>query len=210
MKLVAETREQIGKNKVDKLRAEELIPGVIYSKGNAAKPVSVVQKDLKKVVELYGTSSIIDIDLDGKNIKGLFKEIQMHPFKNNILHFDIYEVDMSEKLRVNVPVVLENRDDIYVQPSVLLQLLDEIEVECLPADLPSEAKVDVQNMQIGDVLTVADLDIYGDEKIEILIDAEEAVASLSEPRQEEIEEAEDEEASAEVPTVSETEAKDEE
>ncbi len=207
MKLVLSSREGKGKNKVDKLRQEEIIPGVIYSKGNEAKQVSAIQKDLKKVIELFGTSAIIDMELDGKNVKGLVKEVQRHPFKNFILHFDIYEVDMSEKLRVSIPVVLENRDEIRVQPSVLLQLLDEIEVECLPGDLPSEAKVDVENMEIGDVVTVENLDIFGNDKIEIFVEADEVVASLSEPREEVI--VEDEEVSAEVPTVSETESEEE-
>ena len=103
-------REEQGKNQVDKLRANQLIPGVIYSKGNEAVSVSAVEKELLKVYETAGTSNIVNINLNGETKSVLFKEIQRHPFKNQILHFDLYLVDMSEKLRVMIPIVLEGRD----------------------------------------------------------------------------------------------------
>ncbi|WP_138159618.1 50S ribosomal protein L25 [Peptoniphilus catoniae] len=209
MVLNLEKREEIGKNKVIKLRQDQKIPGVIYSKGKEASHVKAVEKELKKLYSKAGTSNIITINIDGEEQKALFKDVQNHPFKNQILHFDLFLVDMSEKLRVTVPIVLINRDDIRVQPSVLLQTIDEVEIECLPSDLPSEASIDVIDMQIGDSYTIGDLDIASNDKVEILTDTDEIVASLQEPREEEIGE-EVEEVSADVPTVSETEAPKEE
>ncbi len=116
---------------------------------------------------------------------------------------------MNQKIRVTIPVVLEGRDNIKAQPSVIMQIIDSVEIECLPGDLPSEAVVNVVDMQIGDNMTVADLDIAGNDKIHIHVDPEEVVAVLSEPQEENLEET-DEEVSAEVPTVAETEAKEEE
>ena len=99
-----------------------------------------------------------------------------------------------------------NRDEIRVQPSVLLQMLDEVEIECLPGDIPAQAEVDVQNMQIGDVITVADLDVAKNDKVTVLINEEEPVASLSEPQEEVIsEETEEETSAADVPVVGEKE-----
>lgn len=197
-------REVVGKNKVDKIRREGLVPGVIYSKGSEASQVTVAQKDLVKAYELMGTSNIFEINVDGEKSMVLFKEIQKHPFKNQILHFDLYLVDMSEKLKVTIPVVLEGKDDIKVQPSNLIQVIDEIEVECLPIDLPSEAIVNVTEMQIGDVKEVKDLDIANNDKIEIFVDLNEAVATLQEVQ--EVEEEEISSDAASVPTVEETEA----
>lgn len=197
-------REVVGKNKVDKIRREGLVPGVIYSKGSEASQVTVAQKDLVKAYELMGTSNIFEINVDGEKSMVLFKEIQKHPFKNQILHFDLYLVDMSEKLKVTIPVVLEGKDDIKVQPSNLIQVIDEIEVECLPIDLPSEAIVNVTEMQIGDVKEVKDLDIANNDKIEIFVDLNEAVATLQEVQ--EVEEEETSSDAASVPTVEETEA----
>lgn len=210
MKLVLNKRDAKGKNKVDKLRANGEIPGVLYSKGNEARMVSGLEKDLLKAYSQEGYSNIFEIELDGETVSVLFKEVQMHHIKNAMVHFDLYEIDMNSEITVEVPVVLEGRDEIRVQPSSLIQVLNEIEVICLPKYLPSEAIVNVAEMQIGDAKTVADLDIYGDENIKIDLEADETVATLVEPTEEEEPEEEAEEVSAEVPTVSETEEKEEE
>lgn len=208
MKLVLNKREAKGKNKVDKLRVNGEVPGVLYSKGNDAKMLSGLEKDLLKAFADEGYSNIFEIEVDGETTSVLFKEVQMHHIKNAMVHFDLYEVDMNTELTVEVPVVLEGRDEVKVQPSSLIQVLNEVTVTCLPKYLPSEAIVNVVDMQIGDVITVADLDIYGNENVKIDIDAEETVATLVEPTEEK-EPKEGEEVSAEVPTVSETEAKEE-
>ncbi len=207
--LNVQKREEIGTSGAKKVRAEGLVPGVFYAENE--EPVAVVAKanELQKVVGSAGTSALVDMELDGKTTKILFKEIQEHPFKNQLVHFDAYGVNLKEKIKLFIPVVLENRDEIHAQPSVLLQLLEEVEVECLPTSLPSEAVVDVQNMEIGDTVTVADLDVSSIEGIEVLSEADEAVASLQEPREEEIDEEDDADA-ADVPTVEETEDEDEE
>ena len=210
MILKLQKRDQHGKNKVDKLRQEGLVPGVVYSKGEEAVSVTVVEKDLVKAYEVNGLSNIFKAELDGAQKDLLIKEIQKHPFKNQILHFDAYLIDMNQKIRVTIPVVLEGRDNIKAQPSVIMQIIDSIEIECLPGDLPSEAVVNVVDMQIGDNMTVADLDIASNDKIHIHEDLEEVVAVLSEPQEENLEEETDGEVSAEVPTVAETEAADEE
>lgn len=210
MILKLQKRDQHGKNKVDKLRQEGLVPGVVYSKGEEAVSVAAIEKDLVKAYEVNGLSNIFKAELDGAQKDLLIKEIQKHPFKNQILHFDAYLIDMNQKIRVTIPVVLEGRDNIKAQPSVIMQIIDSIEIECLPGDLPSEAVVNVVDMQIGDNMTVADLDIASNDKIHIHEDLEEVVAVLSEPQEENLEEETDGEVSAEVPTVAETEAADEE
>ncbi|WP_100065699.1 50S ribosomal protein L25 [Miniphocaeibacter massiliensis] len=208
-KLEAKKREGTGKNKVDKMRVEKLIPSIVYSKGKESQPIVVDSKDFDKIYLEAGTSNIIELDIEGINQPALIKEVQKHPFKNQYLHVDFQGVDMSVKMKVFVPIVLEGRDSIRVQPSVLMQLVNEVEVECLPADLPSEAIVNVENMQIGENITIKDLDVFSDSKVEVLTDLEEVVATLSEPREEVIEEDVDVEA-GEVPTVGETEESSEE
>lgn len=211
MKLVLNKRDAKGKNKVDKLRANGEIPGVLYSKAKEARMVSGLEKDLLKAYSQEGYSNIFDIDIDGETTSVLFKEVQMHHIKNAMVHFDLYEIDMNTEISVEVPIVLEGRDEVKVQPSSLIQVLNEITVTCLPKYLPSEAIVNVVEMQIGETKTIADLDIFGDENIKIEhLEADEAVATLVEPTEEKEPEEGAEEASAEVPTVSETEEKEEE
>lgn len=165
MKIVLQKRDSKGKNKVDKLRAEGIVPGVMYSKGQEAVLLKGEEKDLLKIFSQEGYSNIFEIEVDGKDTSVLFKEVQMHPIKNAMVHFDLFEIDMNEEITVAVPVVLEGRDDVRVQPSSLIQVINEIEVTCLPKYLPSEATVNVVDMQIGDVMEIKDLDIFQDEKI---------------------------------------------
>lgn len=208
-----EKREGVGKNKVDKLRDEKMIPGVLYAKGEDTIPVLASQKELEKIVKEAGTSNLVELTLGDETKMVLFKDVQMHPYKNQILHFDLYGVNMKEKIRLAIPVILHGRDEITIQPSVLLQHLDEVEVECLPGNLPSAGEVEVQDMELGDVLTVADLDVASIDGIDVLTPLDEPVCSLTEPKEEELpEEGEEEEEvdAADVPTVDETEEGDEE
>lgn len=209
IKLDLVNREDLGTSGAKKTRAEGLVPGIFYAKDSEPIAVAAKANELQKVVDEAGTSALVDVTVNGEDHKILFKEIQEHPFKNQLLHFDAYGVNLKEKIKLSIPVVLEGRDDIRVQPSVLLQLLEEVEVECLPTSLPSEGVVNVADMQIGDTLTVADLDVASIADIEVLTDLDEAVCALQEPREEVVEEEADADA-ADVPTVGETESDEEE
>lgn len=197
--LSAVLREGTGKNKVDKVRQAGRIPGVVYKKGMDNVFVSLETVEFEKVFADAGSTGLIDLNVEGeKKHTVLIKDFQRHPFKNLFLHVDFQEVDMNEELRVEVPIVLVGRDDIRVQPSVLNHALDTVEIETLPANIPSQAEVVVTDMQIDDVFYVKDLDIAKDENITILTDLEEVVCSLTEPREEEIEKEVDENAEPEV------------
>lgn len=206
-KLDMQKRDKVGSNAVRKLRVKELIPGVIYGKDFEPINVTVDEKELRKVHLMAGTSSLIDVKVDGEEHTVIIKDVQKHPFKNHYVHVDFKEIKMGEVANFTIPVVLEGRDEIRLQPSVLMQLLDEIEIECLPKNLPNEAAVSVIDMQYGDSFEVKDLDVFKNPDIKVLNDETEAVCSLSEPKEEVIEEGV-EEVSADVPTVSETEEED--
>lgn len=206
-KLDMQKRDKVGSNAVRKLRVKELIPGVIYGKDFEPINVTVDEKELRKVHLMAGTSSLIDVKVDGEEHTVIIKDVQKHPFKNHYVHVDFKEIKMGEVANFTIPVVLEGRDEIRLQPSVLMQLLDEIEIECLPKNLPNEAAVSVIDMQYGDTFEVKDLDVFKNPDIKVLNDETEAVCSLSEPKEELIEE-DVEEVSADVPTVSETEEED--
>lgn len=206
-KLDMQKRDKVGSNAVRKLRVKELIPGVICGKDFEPINVTVDEKELRKVHLMAGTSSLIDVKVDGEEHTVIIKDVQKHPFKNHYVHVDFKEIKMGEVANFTIPVVLEGRDEIRLQPSVLMQLLDEIEIECLPKNLPNEAAVSVIDMQYGDSFEVKDLDVFKNPDIKVLNDETEAVCSLSEPKEEVIEE-DVEEVSADVPTVSETEEED--
>ena len=204
--LQAEKREAIGKNKVNKLREKELIPAVVYAKDQENINVEVTSRDFEKVLRQAGTSTIITLDIGSEKLDVLIKAYQTHSFKNQFLHVDFQAIDQNETIRVQVPVVLLGRDDIRIEPSVLVQNIDVVEVECLPKYIPQTAEVEVSELEIGDNKTIADLDIFSDENITVLEEEDAVICSLQEPTEEEIPEDEEEAADAsEVPTVDEDE-----
>ncbi|MBZ2387231.1 50S ribosomal protein L25 [Anaerococcus murdochii] len=204
--LQAEKREATGKNQVKKLRNKELIPGVIYAKNQENVNVQFTARDFEKVLRQAGTSTIITLDIEGEGKEVLIKEFASHAYKNQFLHVDFQAIDQNESIRVTVPVVLVNRDDMNEVTGVLVQNLESVEVECLPKYIPQTADVDVKEMAIGDNMTIADLDIASNENITILADEDEVVCSLQEVSEEEIVDEEAEAAdAADVPTVGETE-----
>ena len=204
--LQADNREATGKNQVKKLRNEELVPGVIYAKNQENVNVQFTARDFEKVLRQAGTSTIITLDIEGEGKEVLIKEFASHAYKNQFLHVDFQAIDQNESIRVTVPVVLVNRDDMNEVTGVLVQNLETVEVECLPKYIPQTADVDVKEMAIGDNMTIADLDIASNENITILADEDEVVCSLQEVSEEEIVDEEAEAAdAADVPTVGETE-----
>lgn len=180
-----EARDAVGSNKAKKLRAEKIVPGVIYSRGEETKMISVDSREFHRVYVQAGLSSVIKLDLGGETIPVVIKEVQKHPFKEQLIHIDFQKINMDETIKMSVPVVLLNRDSIKLQPSTLVQQLDEVEIECLPGALPRTADVDVADMDFNTPKLVKDLDIANKEGITMLIDLEETVCSLVPPMAEE-------------------------
>lgn len=213
IELKVQNRTVTGTNKAKKLRAEKLIPGVIYSRGEETKTVTVDAVDFLKTFREAGTSAVVYLDLEGEENPVLIREVQTNPIReNDFLHVDFLKLDMTEKIKLNIPVVLLNRDAIKIQPSVLMQLVDEIEVECLPSYIPQTADIDVSDIDFDTPKFVSDTDVAGMEDVEVLTDLDEVVCTLTMPsieEEDEDQELEDEEVSADVPVIGEEEEEEE-
>lgn len=199
-KLKAQKREAVGKNKVDKIRQNEQLPAAIFQKGKETENITIDDLEFQMLYQKAGMTSVIDLDIDGAIRPAIIKEIQRHPFKNQIYHVGFQGINMDEKIKIEVPVELINRDEIRKQPSVLNQQLDTIEVLVLPSNIPDSFSIDVQNMDYDDSFTVKDL-VGDNEDVEVLIDLDEVVCSLSMPREEKEEEEVEETSAADVPVV---------
>jgi large subunit ribosomal protein L25 len=185
VKMNVEKREEIGKNRVNKMREEHLIPGVIYCRGEETLTIAVEQKEFQKAYKEAGIASIIQLHLDGKNIPVIIREIQRHPVSNHILHLDFFKLHMNQKVRMEIPIILHNKDHVKIKPSILSQILDQIEIECLPKDIPHAAEVDVAEIDFSTPILVKDLDIVQNSKITIFKDLNDVVCTLTEPPKEE-------------------------
>src|SRR5581483_10640428 len=125
-----------------------------------------------------GHNTIFDLELDGENTKAMVVDWQTDPIKGALLHIDLKRIAMDKKLTVTVPIVLKGEAiGVKTQGGIMEQVLREVEIECLPADIPAHIDVDVTNLEFGQVLRVKDLP-QGEGKLEFLTDENQPVAHV--------------------------------
>lgn len=174
--LMAEPRTVHGK-KVKRLRREGLVPGVVYGPVvDETVSVSVSSRDFGKFYMKHGHSTIFTLKWDGGSQPVLIREVQQDPVRQDILHVDFFAPNMRVTLRQNVAVSLHNAAELDAG-GVMQTLLNEIEVEALPSDLPNEIVADISGLvAVGDSIHVSD--IQAPQGVTIITDAEEMVASI--------------------------------
>lgn len=190
-KLTVETREETGKGIARRLRSEGLIPAVIYGKDVDSQALTVELKDLKE--KLRGNAIIdLNIDQEGEEIKRtvMIKELQRDPVKRDIIHVDFINISMDEKISISVPLKLTGVPVGVETGGVVQQLMREINLECLPINIPEEIELDITELDVGDSLGVSDIE-FG-EDVSLLTSPDEIIVTIVTPS-EEIEEEEEEE-----------------
>jgi len=161
--LEAELREGVGTNKSKGLRSKGFIPAVVYKEGKEGQPVSIVSGELIRLLHQHRLeNAIVNLKIKGdKSAKGrpcLVKEIQYDPVHGNVIHMDFNEVSLTKSIKVNVPVAPKGDAVGVKQDGGSLELiLWEIEIECLPTNIPEEIPVDVTNLKIGDGVHIRDI-----------------------------------------------------
>ncbi len=186
-------RETRGKGAARELRRRGHIPAVLYGAGIETVSLSVDVADLELVYKKSGSGQLLvnlDIpDMDAP-MSAMVKELQTHPVSQNYLHADFYEVSMDRKIKVNVPVVATGKS-IGVEMGGIMQLVRrELEMLCLPLEIPESIEIDITDLEIGDSVHVDDIPLEGD--IEIIHDVNFTVLTVVAPKvEEEPEEEED-------------------
>ena len=158
--LEATTRESRGKNEARRLRAAGRIPAVIYGGADGAVPISVDPKVLSRILHSgSGLNSIIGLDLAGKGVtQVLVKEFLLDPIKHSMLHADFYRLQMDKAITVTVVISLKGEaKGVKLQGGVVDFPHREVEVECLPGDIPEGLTVDVSELMIGQGVRLKDL-----------------------------------------------------
>jgi large subunit ribosomal protein L25 len=159
--LAAETRRDAGKGASRRLRREGKIPGIMYGGGKEAVGVAFDANAVhRNFAEEAFLSSILNVTLDGQTLQAVVRDYQPHPAKRAILHLDLQRIIATEKLRLTIPLHFINEE---LAPGVKLgggsvsHLMSDIEISCLPKDLPEFIEVDIGAMQLNDMLHVRDL-----------------------------------------------------
>lgn len=188
--LTARTRTTSGKGAARQLRRSGQLPAVVYGRREEAESLALDTHELSRLLSrIHAATTVIDLEVDGgKPRPVLIREIQRHPYRPQLLHVDFFEIRADVKIRVAVPLHLLETPAGVEMGGILQQLRHEIEVECLPNEIPSEFTIDVSALEIGDSLHVSDLDALG---VEVLDDESVTICSVVPPAVEEVEEEEE-------------------
>jgi len=187
IELKAKIRTTVGNGPARVMRRQGQIPAVLYGPGTGTILLAVAANDLEQVLK-KGKSGQVVLNLVIQNGEtstrpAMIKELQTHPLSRNFLHVDFYEIAMDRKINVNIPIVATGKS-IGVENGGILQIVRrELEVLCLPFEIPETIEIDVSDLDIGDSVHVSDIALEGD--VEFLGDAHFTIVTVLTPRVEE-------------------------
>ncbi|MFA6963801.1 MAG: 50S ribosomal protein L25 [Patescibacteria group bacterium] len=192
---------EIRSEKPNITRKNNKIPAIVYGKHVDPIAVAIDKLEFERIFRHAGTSHLIEMTAGDQKFKTLINDFQKHPVTGQILHIDFTKINMKEKIRAEVPLkfVGESNAVINLEGS-LINPIDAIEIECLPADLPAEIEVDIAVLDDFEKnIKISDLNIPAG--VEVLSDVEEVIAFVQEPRSEEELEALNEEVVEDVSAI---------
>ena len=180
--LSAEMRSDSGKGVARKLRGAGRVPGIVYGHGREAQSLSVVARDLDKLLGSIAVSStVVELGLGGTTTKTLIREIQRHPFKKMIMHVDFQELVAGEKVIVDLPLVFVGvPEGVRLSGALLEQILHKVEVRVDPSNIPNHIDVDVSHLAMGHSLHIRDLKLPAG--VEVLSEEDATICAVIAPR----------------------------
>jgi large subunit ribosomal protein L25 len=169
--LKAKLRQETGKGVVRRIRQGGDVPGVLYGEGHDTVVLQVDFKDFYHVTHTRaGANVILDLKIEGAKrgeCKAIIREVQYHPVRRDVLHIDFQEISMTKPVHVNIPVkVLGEAIGVRTKGGVLEVLHREVEVRCLPADIPESLPIEITDLDVGDSIQVKDLTFEAGEIID--------------------------------------------
>lgn len=190
--LVAEHRTAAGTRPMNRLRGTGTVPGVVYGKGMKTVEVAIPQRELSRLLHSKaGEHALVNLKVTGDQALEkpvLVQAIQYHPVSGHVIHVDFHAIVLTERLKVKVPVLLKGEPvGVKQEGGVLEHFLRDVEVECLPTEIPEHIEFDVTALIIGQTIHVRDL--IAPANIKITSDPEGAIASVQKPKEEKPEEA---------------------
>jgi large subunit ribosomal protein L25 len=182
--LEAQPREGGTKNQARRVRREGKIPAVVYGAGQASLPISVDPRVVTRILNSEtGHNTIFDLALNGQKTKAMIVDWQYEPIKGKLLHIDLKRIALDRVLTVHVPIFLVGEAaGVKQEGGILEQVLREVEIECLPADIPSHIDADVSALTFGKVVRVSDLPHSA--KLKFLTDENQPVAHITSVKEE--------------------------
>ena len=187
-KLTAKPRTTKGKAAAGRMRRAGNFPGVVYGAGRPGTDIELNEHDFVMLLRKHRSENMIadlEIEGSGKSIKVMLKAMQHHPLTGRVIHVDFYEIDMSKKIDIEIPIRLDgDATGVVNEGGILEHVLRTLSVQCLPGDMIEEAVLDVTNLSVGKTLHVRDIPLDRS-KYKVLDDDDQVVAAVAAPRKEE-------------------------
>jgi large subunit ribosomal protein L25 len=183
--LNAELRTDMGKGASRRLRRANKVPAIVYGAGKEPENLTLEQKDVQHELqhEAFFTQ-VLELDIGGKKQDVLLRDLQHHPYRQDILHMDFQRVDAKKEVHVNVPLHFINEDvapGVKQEGGAISHVVTEVEIVCLPKDIPEFIEVDLGELHMGDIVHLSDLKMPAGVEMFALKQGEEydsAVASI--------------------------------
>ena len=161
MKVVAQTRKEQGSGASRRLRRAAKVPGIIYGGKGEPTLICIDHNPLFHSLRVEAFhASILDMELDGKAEQVLLRDVQWHPYKQLVMHIDFQRVAADQKIALKVPLHFTNQEispAVKLSAAIVSHVMNEIEVSCLPANLPEFIEVDLSNLEVGKTVHVNDI-----------------------------------------------------
>ena len=174
-------RDSVSKNEIKQMRKEGKVPGIYYSHDSKNSIPFYIERQVLRQAYKSG-ARIFNINVGSKKRTVIFKSVDYHPVTDQVLHVDLYGVKMDQAVTISVELKLTGSAQGVVEGGILVQGLSELEIDCLPMDIPEFLEVDISNLNLGDSLRVADLQL--DEKFAIKSSEDQIIASVTHPMKE--------------------------
>lgn len=189
--LRARSRDTSGKGAARQLRREGFVPAVVYGHGDETKSLALDAHDFDRLLSrIHVGTTVVDLEVEGDESRQvLIREIQRHPVRRDVLHVDFFHIRADEKIAIDVPIHLMGEPRGVDEGGILQQVRHQLEIECLPTEIPDEFTFDVSALEIGDSVHVGDLDTGS---VVVLTDSDLTVCSVVPPTIEEEPEVEEE------------------
>tara|TARA_B110000438_G_C15787648_1_gene639176 strand:+ start:198 stop:875 length:678 start_codon:yes stop_codon:yes gene_type:complete len=181
--LVVEKREFVNKGGRKKMLRDGKIPGIFYSHDSKESlPFSIDKKEIVKAQK--AETQIYNITVGSKKRNVLFKSVQYHPVTDEIIHIDLYGIKMDQVVSVNISININGTAKGVVDGGILVQGLNELEVECLPMDIPQSLDIDISHLDIGDSFRASDIQL--DKKLTLKTAEDQIIVSVTMAAKEEV------------------------
>jgi len=174
-----ERRHDVGKGFARRTRMAGRIPGVVY--GPEIDPISVAveERAFRASMKTASSSSILNLNLDGKETKAVVRDMQRDPVTNRVIHVDFHAISMNRPINVSIPIHFTGSPiGVKVDGGIMQTTMRELEISCLPANIPDQVEIDVSELSIGDSIHVGNLKL---ENVDILAEVRQTIVVISAP-----------------------------